>query len=82
MTATVHYPLGLAPAKTAQFWDAEAEAILNRGFDARARKWGPELQKRFETMGNDEAYHYLGSGKIVTLIGHGLGESMNKLLRP
>jgi alpha-galactosidase len=73
----------VALAKTADFWDAEAEAIMKKGWDPRSRKWtDPDLQKRFDQMGSDEAYHYLGSGKILSLVGYSLGESMKKLPPP
>ena len=73
----------VALARTADYWDAEAEALLNKGFNPRTRQWtDPEARARFDKMGGDEAYHYLGSGKLQALIGHSMGEAMKKLPPP
>eukprot|EP00112_Aurelia_sp_Birch-Aquarium-sp1_P001246 Seg11286.4 transcript_id=Seg11286.4/GoldUCD/mRNA.D3Y31 product="putative carbohydrate esterase" protein_id=Seg11286.4/GoldUCD/D3Y31 len=64
---------------TSKYWDTHAHEILNKGWIKR--NWvDAELKKQFDKMGNQPPYHYLGSAKIMSLIGHGLGEEMNKLL--
>jgi serine/threonine protein kinase len=73
----------VALAKTADVWDAEAEALLKQGWDPVARKWKTkELLDKFNTMANEEQYHYMGSGKIMALVGYRLGEAMKPLLGP
>jgi hypothetical protein len=62
---------------TAQYWDVKAHEFLNKNWVKR--KWvSEEAKAEFETMGTQPPYHYLGSARIYSLIGHGLGESMRK----
>jgi alpha-galactosidase len=73
----------VALAPTADVWDAEAEALVKTGWDPVARKWrDPKLLEKFNTMANEEPYHYLGSAKIMALVGLRLGEAMKPLLAP
>ena len=61
--------------KTSQFWDFEAEKMCN------ADVWkGPDKAK-FYRIASERGYHYLGSGKIVFLMGHAFGEGMIELLK-
>ncbi len=64
---------------TSKYWDEKAHAILKKGWIRR--KWVDEaLKEQFGRMGSQPPYHYLGSAKIMSLIGHGFGEAMKKLL--
>ena len=64
---------------TSKYWDTHAHEILKKGWIKR--KWvDEELHKQFDQMGNQPPYHYMGSGKIMSLIGYGFGEAMNGLL--
>lgn len=60
--------------KTAEFWDYKAEEMCNAGV------WkGPDKAK-FYRIASERSYHYLGSGKIMFLMGHAFGEGMAELL--
>ena len=64
---------------TSKYWDTHAHEILKKGWIKR--KWVDEdLHKQFDKMGNQPPYHYMGSAKIMSLIGYGFGEEMKKLL--
>lgn len=66
---------------TADFWDEKAQAILDEGW--KNRKWtSKELEEKFNKMGSQPPYHYLGSAKIQCLIGYGLAEAMKDLSKP
>jgi len=61
--------------KTSLYWDFEAEKMANEGV------WkGPDRAK-FYRIASERGYHYLGSGKIMFLIGHAFGEAMAELLK-
>jgi alpha-galactosidase len=60
--------------KTALYWDFEAEKMCNENV------WkGPDKAK-FYRIASERGYHYLGSGKIMFLMGHAFGEGMVELL--
>ncbi len=60
---------------TALYWDFEAEKMANEGV------WkGPDKAK-FYRIASERGYHYLGSGKIMFLMGHAFGEAMVELLK-
>ncbi|MHC4996244.1 MAG: sialate O-acetylesterase [Planctomycetota bacterium] len=60
--------------RTAQHWDEEAQAILDAGY--KRNKWTDDaLKARFEAMGSQPPYHYLGSVKIYSLVGYELGRA-------
>lgn len=66
--------------ETAEYWDDEAAELVEK-FWVR-RKWtDPVAKAKFATMGCQPAYHYLGSAKILSLVGYGCGEAMKGLLR-
>jgi len=61
--------------KTALYWDFEAEKMANENV------WkGPDKAK-FYRIASERGYHYLGSGKIMFLMGHAFGEGMIELLK-
>lgn len=63
---------------TAQYWDEEANALLEKGFNGR--EWvDKQAQEQFSRRASNFGFLYLGSGKILSLIGQGFGESMKKL---
>ena len=69
----------VAHVATSEYWDHVAQDILDRGWINRV--WvDEELKAQFDRMGNQPPYHYLGSGKIMSLVGFGCGESMLGLL--
>jgi len=60
--------------KTAEYWDQKADELYRKGV------WrGPEKDK-FYKIASHRPYHYLGSGKIMFLMGHAFGEGMAELL--
>ena len=64
--------------KTSRFWDNEAHEILKEYWIKRV--WtDKDAQERFEKMGSQPPYHYLGSGKIYSLIGYGFANAIIKL---
>jgi serine/threonine protein kinase len=63
---------------TARYWDEEANALLEKGFNGR--EWVDEQAKeQFNKRASNHAFLYLGSGKIFALIGQAFGEDMKKL---
>jgi serine/threonine protein kinase len=63
---------------TAQHWDEEADALLEKGFNGR--EWvDEEAKEQFSKRASNHGFLYLGSGKTFALIGQGFGESMKKL---
>ncbi len=63
---------------TTPYWDREAEEFLEKHWVKR--KWSSdEAKAEWEKMGSQPPYHYLGSARIYSLVGHGLGEAMLKL---
>ncbi|MBV8879305.1 MAG: hypothetical protein JO332_05050 [Planctomycetaceae bacterium] len=64
-----------ALVETSKYWDKEADEFLRKNWVKR--KWvSPEAKDQFETMGTQPEYHYLGSARIMALIGNGMGEAM------
>jgi hypothetical protein len=69
----------VAHVATSEYWDHIAQDILDRGWINRV--WvDEELKAQFDRMGNQPPYHYLGSGKIMSLVGFGCGEAMVGLM--
>lgn len=69
----------VACVQTADYWDEAAGDFLKKNWINR--KWSsPEAQAKWDKMGSQPPYHYLGSAKILSLIGWGCGEAMNGLL--
>jgi hypothetical protein len=65
----------VALVRTSEFWDKEADEFLRKNWVKR--QWSsPEAKEQFETMGTQPEYHYLGSARIMALIGNGMGEAM------
>ncbi|NQT41229.1 MAG: sialate O-acetylesterase, partial [Planctomycetes bacterium] len=61
--------------ETAQHWDHEADKMCSEGV------WkGPDKAK-FYRIAAERPYHYLGSGKMMFLMGHDFGEAMVELLK-
>ncbi len=70
----------VAFVRTVPFWDEEASALFDKGFVNG--KWvDREAQARFEKMGSQLPFHYLGSGKILSLIGNAFGEAACEMCR-
>jgi hypothetical protein len=70
----------VACVQTADYWDDEAAELVEKFW--RNRKWvNEEAQKKFDTMGCQPPYHYLGSAKILSLIGYGCAEAMKSLCK-
>jgi hypothetical protein len=64
--------------QTAEYWDDEAAALVEKFWINR--KWtDAEAQKKFDAMGSQPPYHYLGSAKILSLIGYGCAEAMKAM---
>ncbi len=63
---------------TTPYWDYEAEELVSKYWIKR--KWTDDAaHKKFEKMGSQPPYHYLGSGKIYSLVGYGLATAMVEL---
>jgi len=63
---------------TSKYWDEQAHALVKKYWIRR--KWVDEqAHAQFQKMGSQPPYHYLGSGKIYSLIGYGFGEAMKQL---
>jgi len=61
--------------ETALYWDHKADEMCRKGV------WrGPEKAK-FYRIASERPYHYLGSGKIMFLMGNAFGEAMADLLK-
>lgn len=68
----------VALVATSKYWDDEAHALVKEYWIKR--KWvDDEAHARFQKMGSQPPYHYLGSGKVFSLIGYGFGEAMKRL---
>ncbi|MCH8823274.1 MAG: sialate O-acetylesterase [Planctomycetes bacterium] len=68
----------VACVKTSKYWDNEAHQILKKYWIKRV--WtDKDAQERFDKMGSQPPYHYLGSGKIYSLIGYGFAKAVIKL---
>jgi len=68
----------VACVQTADYWD-DAAAELVAKYWVR-RKWtDEEAKKKFDRMGCQPPYHYLGSAKILSLIGYGCAEALKTL---
>lgn len=59
--------------ETAQHWDKEAEKLLPL--------WNTPERAKFYRIASERPYHYLGSGKMMFLMGHDFGEAMVELLK-
>jgi alpha-galactosidase len=65
----------VACVQTAEYWDDEAADLVEKFW--RNRKWtDKDAQEKFSKMGCQPPYHYLGSAKILSLIGYGCAEAM------
>lgn len=65
---------------TAQYWDEQAQALLTRGFNPVTQKWtDDEAKKQFDRMGSLPEFAYMGSGKIMALVGYAFGEAMKRM---
>jgi hypothetical protein len=68
----------VAVVATSEYWDEKAHGLVEKYWIRR--KWvDEEAHEQFQRMGNQPPYHYLGSGKIFSLVGYGFGEAMKKL---
>ena len=68
----------VACVATSKYWDNEAHEILKKYWIKRV--WTDKAaQERFDKMGSQPPYHYLGSGKIYSLIGYGFAQEVIKL---
>lgn len=59
--------------ETAQHWDKKAQELLPL--------WNTAERAKFYRIASERPYHYLGSGKIMFLMGHDFGEAMVELLK-
>jgi len=59
--------------ETAPFWDKEAEKLLPL--------WNTPEKAKFYRIASERPYHYLGSGKMMFLMGNAMGEAMVELLK-
>lgn len=65
---------------TAQYWDEKAAAMLKAGY--KNNKWDTDEHKdEFNKIGSQPPYHYMGSAKVLSLIGMGLAEAALKLAK-
>ena len=70
----------VACVQTADYWDDEAAELVTKYWIKR--KWTDEAAKaKFDKMGCQPAYHYLGSAKILSLIGYGCAEAMKPMCK-
>ncbi|MCX5683770.1 MAG: sialate O-acetylesterase [Planctomycetota bacterium] len=70
----------VACVQTADYWDDEAAELVEKFWIKR--KWtDEEAQKKYDTMGSQPAYHYLGSAKILSLVGYGCAEAMKTMCK-
>lgn len=63
----------LALVKTDVFWDLDAEAVFKKGWREHLDEWNK--------VGSDWPYHYLGSAKTLSAIGHATAEAVIELQR-
>jgi len=66
----------VAFVETAQHWDKEADEMARKGV------WRTADRGKFYRIASERPFHYLGSGKMMFLMGHDFGEAMVKLLGP
>jgi len=59
--------------ETARHWDKEAQNLLPL--------WNTPERAKFYRIAAERPYHYLGSGKMMFLMGHDFGEAMVDLLK-
>ena len=70
----------VACVQTAEYWDDEAAELVQK-FWIR-RKWtDKQAEEKFSKMGGQPPYHYLGSAKILSLIGYGCAEAMKTMCK-
>jgi alpha-galactosidase len=68
----------VASVQTADYWDDAAAELVTKYW--KNRKWIDEAaHEKFNKMGCQPAYHYLGSAKILSLIGYGCAEALKNL---
>ena len=65
--------------KTADLWDTEAAALLSK-YNVNRRWTDAEAQAKFERLGSNYGFHYLGSGQTTALIGQRFAEEMTRLM--
>lgn len=65
------YKGNVALVRTADFWDAEAQGVFDKGWRANLDAWN--------RLGSDAPYHYLGSPRTMLGIGRAFGAAMLKL---
>ena len=66
----------VAFVETAQHWDKEADEMVRKGV------WRTADRAKFYRIASERPFHYLGSGKMMFLMGHDFGEAMTKLVAP
>jgi hypothetical protein len=66
----------VAFVETAQHWDKTADEMVRKGV------WRTADRAQFYRIASERPYHYLGSGKMMFLMGHDFGEAMVKLVSP
>jgi alpha-galactosidase len=70
----------VACVQTAEYWDEQAAELVAKFWVNR--KWtDKDAQEKFSKMGCQPAYHYLGSAKILSLIGYGCAEAMKGMVK-
>ncbi len=65
----------VAFVETAQHWDKTAAEMVAKGV------WRTANRAKFYRIASERPYHYLGSGKMMFLMGHDFGEAMVELLK-
>jgi hypothetical protein len=68
----------VACVQTAEYWDDEAAGLVEK-FWTKRKGVNEEAQKKFDAMGCQPPYHYLGSAKVLSLIGYGCAEAMKTM---
>ena len=66
----------VAFVETAQHWDKTADQMVRKGV------WRTADRAKFYRIASERPYHYLGSGKMMFLMGHDFGQAMVKLVGP
>jgi hypothetical protein len=70
-TQAAEFQGNVALVKTDAFWDTDAEAVFKKGWKENLAKWN--------TVGSDYPYHYLGSPKTMLKIGEAMANAMLSL---
>ena len=66
----------VAFVETTQHWDKQADEMVRKGV------WRTADRAKFYRIASERPFHYLGSGKMMFLMGYDFGQAMVKLVGP